>query len=406
MVVYYLLLSIASIVTSCFSRSDFAALESRAELENQLSALLDSNQALATKVQGLEDSFAILSLAKSEPLHTTQRQDDTDNATTVSQHANTITNPALTDRLSTLSTTSTIRLKKDLETSRVYRRVKRTRSLDTFSSSALGSTAWSVFSGLSLADVSIISAIALPLCVGDIEYAYSRDWGSDRSAASTQRPTSEYVFQRSRLISIPEESHLNEDSSGYWKKIYPPLPSPKLPRMPPEIVIHHLSSSYPSKSQPYIPSPSTLSASQEAQLPQQSQKQQLPVVHKYLRALYPFQPVSTVHEHSNGERTFTPPFEKGDVIMVHYSHPSGWVDGHLLASGIRGWLPSNYCEPYNDPRMDCILDALAHIYGAIVIDKESGTLLSFKRSSLWDLWVGIHSFLVSTVSIHAHVRVQ
>jgi hypothetical protein len=58
----------------------------------------------------------------------------------------------------------------------------------------------------------------------------SSDRGSDKSGSSTRRPTSQYVFKRSKVISVPEESHLNEDGGGYWKKYYPPLPSPKLPR--------------------------------------------------------------------------------------------------------------------------------------------------------------------------------
>jgi hypothetical protein len=39
------------------------------------------------------------------------------------------------------------------------------------------------------------------------------------------------VFNRSKVISVPEESHLRdrEDSEEYYKKYYPPLPSPKIP---------------------------------------------------------------------------------------------------------------------------------------------------------------------------------
>lgn len=58
----------------------------------------------------------------------------------------------------------------------------------------------------------------------------SSDRGSQRSGGSSRRPPSEYIFKRSKVISVPEESHLEEDG---WKKYYPPLPSPKFPRRPP-----------------------------------------------------------------------------------------------------------------------------------------------------------------------------
>lgn len=54
--------------------------------------------------------------------------------------------------------------------------------------------------------------------------------GCGRSSAGSRRPPSEYVFHRSKVISVPEESHLTEDGGPYWKKYYPPLPSPKIPR--------------------------------------------------------------------------------------------------------------------------------------------------------------------------------
>ncbi|KAF2679779.1 hypothetical protein K458DRAFT_393619 [Lentithecium fluviatile CBS 122367] len=60
----------------------------------------------------------------------------------------------------------------------------------------------------------------------------SSDRGSERSGASSRRPVNSiYVFKRSKVISVPEESHI-DDSDGYCKKYYPPLPSPKMPRRP------------------------------------------------------------------------------------------------------------------------------------------------------------------------------
>lgn len=56
----------------------------------------------------------------------------------------------------------------DLESSRVYRRAKRDTCDHSFTSSTGRTNAWSIFSGLSIADISNISAIALPLYAPDI----------------------------------------------------------------------------------------------------------------------------------------------------------------------------------------------------------------------------------------------
>lgn len=67
----------------------------------------------------------------------------------------------------------------DLEASRVYRRAKR-RTMDfSFRSSITGSNAWSVFSGLSLGDVSVMSVIALPLYAYDISNPQNYDFDGD-----------------------------------------------------------------------------------------------------------------------------------------------------------------------------------------------------------------------------------
>jgi hypothetical protein len=74
----------------------------------------------------------------------------------------------------------------DLESSKVYRRAKR-KSMDfSFHSSIAPSNAWSMFSGLSLDDVSIIAVIALPIYPDDITNAqhYSFGWAHERASSS------------------------------------------------------------------------------------------------------------------------------------------------------------------------------------------------------------------------------
>ncbi|KAK2603965.1 Ras guanine nucleotide exchange factor bud5 [Conoideocrella luteorostrata] len=82
-----------------------------------------------------------------------------------------------------------------------------------------------------------------------------------------------------------------------------------------------------------------------------------PIFHNFLRAFYPFHPSYAVSDTS-----VTLPFEEGDVVLVHSVHTNGWADGTLLASGARGWLPTNYCEAYEPEDMRSLLKALLNFW--------------------------------------------
>ncbi|KAI4228840.1 MAG: hypothetical protein L6R36_001342 [Xanthoria steineri] len=77
----------------------------------------------------------------------------------------------------------------------------------------------------------------------------------------------------------------------------------------------------------------------------------------YLRAFYSFHP--TCDEKSS---TITLPLNYGDIILIHSVHTNGWADGTLLSSGARGWLPTNYCEPYNSEPARVLLKALTKFW--------------------------------------------
>ena len=86
------------------------------------------------------------------------------------------------------------------------------------------------------------------------------------------------------------------------------------------------------------------------------------------------------------------------VILVHSVHPNGWADGTLLASGARGWLPTNYCEPYEHPTIRNLLNALTHLWD-LVRDGENGDLFAFtKQDYVRGMIAGIRFFLVSRAS--------
>ncbi|PKX93150.1 guanine nucleotide exchange factor [Aspergillus novofumigatus IBT 16806] len=84
------------------------------------------------------------------------------------------------------------------------------------------------------------------------------------------------------------------------------------------------------------------------------------VFHNYLRAFYPFHPPGDV-----SPDTITLPLDQGDIILVHSVHTNGWADGTLLDTGARGWLPTNYCEAYDQLPMRPLLKALTDFWDII-----------------------------------------
>jgi len=125
--------------------------------------------------------------------------------------------------------------------------------------------------------------------------------------------------------------------------------------------------------------------------------------HNYLRAFYPFHPTSTVSS-SGDESSITVPINQGDVILVHSVHPNGWADGTLLASGARGWLPTNYCEPYEHPAIRNFLNALTLLWD-LVRSNEHETFPVFSRQDyVRGMIAGVRVFLVSGSAILAAHR--
>lgn len=122
-------------------------------------------------------------------------------------------------------------------------------------------------------------------------------------------------------------------------------------------------------------------------------EQEEPTFHSYLRAFHHFQPSSTVMS-AGDESSITIPIDLGDVILVHSIHPNGWADGTLLASGARGWLPTNYCEPYDHPSIRALLNALTQLWD-LVRNAEHENIMAFARSDYVRAMIaGVRIFLV------------
>ncbi|KAF1940817.1 ras guanine-nucleotide exchange protein Cdc25p [Clathrospora elynae] len=161
-----------------------------------------------------------------------------------------------------------------------------------------------------------------------------------------------------------------------------PLNIHKLPTRPRVSVLGHSrqsssrgSLSVHSQSQSQISPPLTPRTSNEAM----AQHHPQPVFHDYLRAFCHYTPSSTVSS-STDESSITVAIKQGDVILVHSIHPNGWADGTLLSSGARGWLPTNYCEPYHHPAIRNLLTALTHVWD-LVRHGENGDMSAFTQQN-------------------------
>lgn len=116
------------------------------------------------------------------------------------------------------------------------------------------------------------------------------------------------------------------------------------------------------------------------------------VFHNYLRAFYPFHPSGDV-----SPSTVTLPLDQGDIILVHSVHVNGWADGTLLDTGARGWLPTNYCEAYDQVPMRPLLKALTDFWD-IIRGGCGSSLRDFGNQDLMrGLIAGVRFLLVSYI---------
>jgi hypothetical protein len=137
--------------------------------------------------------------------------------------------------------------------------------------------------------------------------------------------------------------------------------------------------------------PATPNGSQE-DLHQQLEPPQS-VFHNFLRAFYPFHPTYAI-----SDSTVTLPLNEGDVILVHSIHTNGWADGTLLATGARGWLPTNYCEAYEPDSMRNLLKALLNFWDLLRSGLTSDSEVFGKQEFMRGIIAGVRFLLVRITS--------
>ena len=133
---------------------------------------------------------------------------------------------------------------------------------------------------------------------------------------------------------------------------------------------------------------------------QLQQSQYETVFHNFLRAFYNFHPASTLSSSTEEESSITVPINVGDVVLVHSIHPNGWADGTLLASGARGWIPTNYCEAYDHEYVRNLLDALTRVWDILRASEFEDDLSLFtKQDYVRSMIAAVRCFLVRLPNI-------
>lgn len=118
------------------------------------------------------------------------------------------------------------------------------------------------------------------------------------------------------------------------------------------------------------------------------------IFHNYLRAFYPFQPAGNV-----SPSTVTLPLSQGDVVLIHSVHTNGWADGTLLENGSRGWLPTNYCEAYEQLPMRHLLKALTDFWDIIRCCDTRSLSVFRNQDYMRGLIAGVRYLLVSRCKV-------
>ncbi|KAI6924311.1 ras GEF, partial [Hortaea werneckii] len=123
--------------------------------------------------------------------------------------------------------------------------------------------------------------------------------------------------------------------------------------------------------------------------------------YNYLRALYHFDPSTTF---SGGESddplTTTVVIKPGDTILVHSVHDNGWADGTVLATGERGWLPTNYCEAYDHPYLRDLLNGMTQFWDLLGANEVANLSHFVRQDYIRGLIAGVRYLLERADCLH------
>tara|TARA_R110002003_G_scaffold132_4_gene12389 strand:+ start:269 stop:1918 length:1650 start_codon:yes stop_codon:yes gene_type:complete len=167
------------------SESDSEARVNAQTLLTLTSSLLQSNRELSSRLAHLEDQLGTtMSLCTHRPGSLAPSDDTITRATILSrtEHLNLLTNDTETIR--------SFEFEKDLEALWVYQKMTRNTTDASFCTSLVRSHAWTALTEVSLSDISVISVVALPISLFELENPYHYEFRGQMtfSQLSTKPP--------------------------------------------------------------------------------------------------------------------------------------------------------------------------------------------------------------------------
>ncbi|KAK6005563.1 hypothetical protein QM012_007205 [Aureobasidium pullulans] len=141
-------------------------------------------------------------------------------------------------------------------------------------------------------------------------------------------------------------------------------------------------------------------SSEETNLALEQQPEAPPLDRKYLRASHDYQPEQTTISGSSGGISITAPLREGDVVLIHLTHPNGWADGTILSTGMRGWVPTNYCQIYDPQPMRSLLRALTRLWEYLSLDANDDALSEDRQDYVQGVVAGVRRLLEHCDCLH------
>nr|XP_023907919.1 uncharacterized protein LOC112019635 [Quercus suber] len=125
--------------------------------------------------------------------------------------------------------------------------------------------------------------------------------------------------------------------------------------------------------------------------------------HNYLRAFYPFDAASGTSG-SEESLLMTACIKPGDLILVHSVHANGWADGTVLSTGTRGWIPTNYCEPYDHPYLRNLLNAMTQFWDLLGASEDANLSTFIRQDYIRGLIAGVRHLLEHADCLHRDAK--
>ncbi|CAK3866119.1 ras guanine-nucleotide exchange [Lecanosticta acicola] len=121
--------------------------------------------------------------------------------------------------------------------------------------------------------------------------------------------------------------------------------------------------------------------------------------HNYLRAMHAFDPsVNTMPDDDASQSAIA--LKSGDLVLVHCIHANGWADGTVLNTGDRGWLPTNYCEPYDHSYLRNLLNAMTQFWDLIGGSEDASLSTFIRQDYIRGLIAGVRYLLERADCLH------